>query len=146
MTQPDPAQVQRYLAVHWGNLRKLANKGSEKSTREQLSLYCEQIRETALQLQGDSLETLKAQVNSLYQLVMQRWGIELIAGDPLLHQMFVLRVCEQELLRVSEIRELVPQVLQNMEQAAKSGDIARLYLLLGGMVGGVVGMKNEILV
>ncbi len=139
MKQPDPATVQRYLSIHWGNLKTYATKGESQSEKVGLSNYCEQISVTAVNLQGNSLEQIKEQVRELYRYVLQRCGKELLAGDPLLHQTFVLRMQEQELLRVSELREQVPQVLKNMAQAARNGDITRLYLLLGGLVGGVVG-------
>lgn len=139
MKQPDPTTVQRYLSIHWGNLQTYAKNEETRAEQMTLSKYCEQISATAASLQGDSLEEIKERVRELYRYVLQRCGKELLAGDPLLHQPFVLRMYEQELLRVSELREQVPQVLHNMSQAARSGDITRLYLLLGGLVGGVIG-------
>lgn len=123
--------------------QKCLLRNSKKLPWEQLKpfllLKLEIATRTAGNLDGAELSSLKCELRKFVTLALQS-QVSLGRGqDVQLAQTFVTNVLEQEPLEMRDIKLVIPLAGEKLGTAIKTGNLAQMCGLLGGIVGAVLG-------
>jgi hypothetical protein len=130
-----PKQVQEALLRHRQFIEKPRSPISLSELNTRLYEQVEKLRVIASNLDGSELETMKHELQVLYVLLV-RLQISLgEAHNPELANIFVVRRLEQDELPIREIREVLPEALENIRGAIKRKDLIRVWAGIGRLYG-----------
>lgn len=96
------------------------------------------VSKIAANLDGSELATLKKELRVLFTLLLQAQVALGHGQDIRLANVFVVRLLEQELFELPELRTAIPKALENLNQTMKIGDLSAACAILGGIVGAVM--------